>query len=431
MALAADPCNIHAVLRARLSIHLLDTSIKMSAHTSELSAVDDSSTFERLLHVYVNEPCLKLIPRWVKPNTISAVNHFCVWMTVFLAFWASAIDLSEEEYFHGMRSGRDADKVRFQALVLRLIMAFLVFASMVLDCLDGMHARATGQTSRLGEVMDHALDAANIPLLSVGAVFTMGMHVWWRALTMIVGGLVFNAQLAVYRHSGKFIKPPANGPESQMALITVEVVMAVLFWTVGRFHPTIVTVMMVVPVLANFLQFRNAFFFWSHLNWDAAVDHLRFAFTTISFAVLVVFGVISDFIFETASVLIAFRLSGAYVLFIVANKHRKNDATRNGTGKASSVLFSSWSSLYDGFDWTLLTYIALVGAIQYALIDPSFAAYRLQHPQSVQTVVLSELIPTIVFALAVTLVTAADLRKCLPYLVAPPQLQQPLVRLFI
>ncbi len=40
--------------------------------------------------------------------------------------------------------------------------------SMIGDSLDGMHARRTDQCSKLGEMMDHWLDAIIVPLTTLG-----------------------------------------------------------------------------------------------------------------------------------------------------------------------------------------------------------------------------------------------------------------------
>ena len=51
---------------------------------------------------------------------------------------------------------------------LLLAAGAMMFASMVLDCWDGMQARRTGRTSKLGELLDHWLDAIHVPLVSAG-----------------------------------------------------------------------------------------------------------------------------------------------------------------------------------------------------------------------------------------------------------------------
>ncbi len=185
--------------------------------------------------------------------------------------------------------------------------------------------------------MDHALDAANLPWLSAGTVVTWTSDIYTRAFTMIGCGLVFNSQLVVYRHKKRMIKPPANGPESQTMLIAAQVLTSLVFCVVGRFHPVVVVVMYGVSIFANLVQAMNFLFFWSHLSWSIAGDHVRFILPVVGFALLAVTGIISDFVFEVGSALLAFRLSGAYVLFTVANKHK--DAEEEAAASSSSSTF--------------------------------------------------------------------------------------------
>jgi ethanolaminephosphotransferase len=108
----------------------------------------------------VNEPILAhFIPLSMHPNTISICNTIVCWSAFFIAY----ITYKNEHQWAGEI-----------LLYLRIIQAILIFAGISLDCLDGMQARKTGKCSKLGEVLDHSLDAANVPLVSAALLLVMG-----------------------------------------------------------------------------------------------------------------------------------------------------------------------------------------------------------------------------------------------------------------
>src|SRR5262245_58845331 len=110
---------------------------------------ETGSKFEPLLIKTLCEPLLPRIPASVHPNTISLITHGIGWMTALLAL--SSVYLSPF--------------ARAMALTGAGIGMFL---SMIGDCIDGLHARRTNQCTKLGEMMDHWLDAIIVPLVTVG-----------------------------------------------------------------------------------------------------------------------------------------------------------------------------------------------------------------------------------------------------------------------
>eukprot|EP00656_Telonema_subtile_P054359 TRINITY_DN8110_c0_g1_i1.p1 TRINITY_DN8110_c0_g1~~TRINITY_DN8110_c0_g1_i1.p1 ORF type:complete len:278 (-),score=54.93 TRINITY_DN8110_c0_g1_i1:121-954(-) len=93
---------------------------------------------------------------------------------------------------------------------------------MILDCVDGMQARKTGQCSKLGEVLDHALDAISVPISVSCLGFSARMFEsssMTIALGLVLSVCVYNAQLVLYHHSGKFVHPDVTtGTEGQFGL---------------------------------------------------------------------------------------------------------------------------------------------------------------------------------------------------------------------
>lgn len=80
--------------------------------------------------VRLSQPLLRFIPVWVTPNALTFTSLLCN----IAAFAVSLV-------FHGLST---------RGKVIALVAAgFFNLGSMVLDCLDGMHARATGQCSKV------------------------------------------------------------------------------------------------------------------------------------------------------------------------------------------------------------------------------------------------------------------------------------------
>eukprot|EP00494_Astrolonche_serrata_P020023 UN20240 len=50
------------------------------------------------------------------------------------------------------------------------------YISMALDCLDGMHARATNQCSRVGELLDHWTDSFSVPIIASSFIMVVFKH---------------------------------------------------------------------------------------------------------------------------------------------------------------------------------------------------------------------------------------------------------------
>lgn len=136
-------------------------------------------------------PFLKWIPDCVKPNTITVTNH--------LMNWALMLVCSQTESATGM-----------------LVASSINFVCMMLDCLDGMHARATGQSSQYGEMLDHVFDAAHIPMVAASAAMLLKLTPWSCAFTIGMISAVYCAQVLHFRYMGEFVSAP--GVESQIAL---------------------------------------------------------------------------------------------------------------------------------------------------------------------------------------------------------------------
>lgn len=92
-----------------------------------------------------------LIPARVHPNTITSGAIGCALLgSVILVAWPSPI--------------------------APLVCAALLIAWILLDCFDGIHARNTGQSSKLGAFLDHFGDACGMCALHIAIVWRFDIH---------------------------------------------------------------------------------------------------------------------------------------------------------------------------------------------------------------------------------------------------------------
>ncbi len=145
----------------------------MSDQSSALQVVEDSR-FERLLVTKICAPIVERLPRSLTPNTISVGNHLVAWAGVVLVASAAFMDPAA-------------------ALMARTLAAVTILVNLVMDCLDGMHARNTGQCSRMGELMDHGLDAANVPLNGAVVILAFQLDPLLLAVAFVTTAGVYNA----------------------------------------------------------------------------------------------------------------------------------------------------------------------------------------------------------------------------------------------
>ena len=158
-----------------------------------------TSALEGFVLRRICDPILDRLPRTLNPNWLTLVNHVLCWACLFFA--AAAPSMAPVD-----------------ALIARSAAALLVFMCMLLDCLDGMHARRTGQTSRVGEVLDHWLDGLNTPLNAAAMALTLQLDPWTSAVVMVSMGMVYIVQLSVWHTTGKFLCPPTSGVDAQCLL---------------------------------------------------------------------------------------------------------------------------------------------------------------------------------------------------------------------
>ena len=283
-----------------------------------------SKGFEPLLVKTLCEPLLPHIPRSVHPNTISLLTHAVAWTTALLAVSSAHLPPLQR--------------------ALTLIGAGIgMFMTMIGDCLDGLHARHTNQCSKLGEMMDHWLDALVVPLATVGITSALEMPNWAMVSVNVTAAMIYNAQLVLYHHTGKFIHPePTSGTEGQFGLSLGYVAIAGLFYYVDRHQPWLDILMAAVAIFATFIQLRCSTFYYPMLK-RLVREHLWFAAIGLGFGALFLWGAIDLHYFLFAVVFTSFRVCGTYVLRTIVKES------------------------YDGRDWGLVAFLLAIYAVHYGI----------------------------------------------------------------
>ncbi len=131
-----------------------------------------------------------LIPRWVSPNALTLVG---------LAASVAAVGAA----LGGVAGYR----------WMYLASGALLFVYVTLDNLDGAHARRTGQSSRLGELLDHGLDG-----LASGSMFLIGAIVLhldplFTVILLVSGTGAFVLTLWEQYRTNVLIIPQMSGTE--------------------------------------------------------------------------------------------------------------------------------------------------------------------------------------------------------------------------
>ena len=121
---------------------MTDGTAPIDAHYEYRS--EDRSLALRWLTAPLFMPIVRRLPRGLTPNQVTLVGHACVWTSA-----AVALLVSDHETW------------------VLLVLAFGYTGYNVADTIDGMYARHSGKTSRLGELLDHGLDPLGMALVAL------------------------------------------------------------------------------------------------------------------------------------------------------------------------------------------------------------------------------------------------------------------------
>lgn len=153
---------------------------------------------------YLWTPLIPHIPASVSPNAITYCGIVCVLLAVLCALLAPTV------------SG-----------LLWYASALLLFLYCNFDNLDGAHARRTGQTSRLGEVLDHGLDGLATGAFFLISALILSPDVRVRCLIVMLGMLGYSITFFEQFHRGKLVIPALGQLEGTLAVGFAEVLCGV------------------------------------------------------------------------------------------------------------------------------------------------------------------------------------------------------------
>ena len=272
----------------------------MSASAPANFQAEVNSKLEPLLIKHVCEPILARIPPGVRPNAISAVNHLICWLTALFAYLAPR-----------------------QGPLGQMLCLFAAgagtFALAVGDSLDGMQARKTGQCSKLGEMMDHWLDAIHQPMVTFGVALALQLGPWEAALLHITSTTIYNVQLLLYHRTGRFVHPATSGADAQIGTAAGYLAFGVFFFFFDRQLAWVGYVITAMVAYAVLTQTRLNLFYYRLLG-RASVNHLPYLLLNAALAALHILGALGPLTFLLSVVLLSFRVSGSYVLFTIVGR---------------------------------------------------------------------------------------------------------------
>jgi len=144
------------------------------------------------------------LPTRLHPNVITLIGQACAVLAALAAYWAAR--------------GTTA---------LYPACALLHFVYLASDNVDGMHARRTGQTSLVGELLDHGLDGIAILCLALTAGFILHVDGPFLVLFAALPGLAF--LLAHWEHQQTGYFGPVTGQADGYTLGVILALVAFAF----------------------------------------------------------------------------------------------------------------------------------------------------------------------------------------------------------
>jgi len=296
---------------------------------------DDANIVDRFLEKHIYSRIVPKLPYSLHPNYISCTNVCICWFSIYLAF--AAVDIETKHHL--------------LAFCYRLIVAMGVLTSLLLDSLDGLHARATKQTSKMGEILDHSFDCSNVLVVGATLIVSLGEAIPWYALpyTVLATGFIYNAQLVIFSRENQWILPPVSGVTAQLVVGLSQVVGAILFLCVHRQSPIVIWSCNIFVTVSIFIQFKDQWHYCQILRSyrKSHLDvHIRYVIINCVFALVFTLGFISRRTFILGAALISWKLNGKYLIRTVL----RNDKTRKDIipDNFLSPLVFGWMVLFFG-----------------------------------------------------------------------------------
>jgi phosphatidylglycerophosphate synthase len=159
---------------------------------------------ELLLGVYKKlfwNRLVEVIPERIAPNSITIMGQFCAVTGVVSAGLAT--------YGYPILYGLSA-------------IAWLAY--LTADNVDGPHARRTGQTSILGEFLDHGLDGFANGALLITTCFVLRIEGLWMALFLAIGAMGFIVTFWEQYRTGRLVLPELSSTEGVTVVMILEII---------------------------------------------------------------------------------------------------------------------------------------------------------------------------------------------------------------
>ncbi len=289
-----------------------------------------NSSFEPWLIENICKPALKLVPESVHPNYISLAAHFICWTTATLAYISTAVD-------------------GYTRMLVLMGAGVTMFGAMMGDCLDGMQARRTDRCSKLGEMMDHWLDAVHVPLVTVGLTFALNLESWQVVLVHITNTMIYNSQLVLYHHKGRFVGTDTSGADAEVGVSLGYVGVGILYFFVDPSNYWIRMAVTIAALYAIYLQIKLNYFYYKRLG-KLAAHTIPFVVLCGGFGALYMVGGITRLAFLLCVVFCSFRITGGYVQFTIIKRK------------------------FNGFDAGIALWIVAMAAVHY-MMDPNMLIF--------------------------------------------------------
>jgi len=156
---------------------------------------EKSITQNTLIRVLWN-PIVEKIPSSITPNSITVCGAIFVFISGFFVWFA----VQGHPWAY-------------------LGTALFIFLYMTCDNIDGIHARRTGQSSQLGEFLDHWLDALAMVVINMGIIFSLEINDCFLLMVAISVTLSFFATIWEHYHTGVFYSGRLGTNEGLLLII--------------------------------------------------------------------------------------------------------------------------------------------------------------------------------------------------------------------
>lgn len=148
---------------------------------------------------------VKRIPEKITPNSITILGQVLALSGVLFTFGAQ---------YYAMP-------------ILYAVSAFCWLGYLTADNVDGPHARATGQTSVLGEFLDHGLDGLANGWLLITAALVLQIEGVWMVLFLGLGAMGFMVTFWEQYRTGRLVIPELSSAEGVTVVMVISVLAAV------------------------------------------------------------------------------------------------------------------------------------------------------------------------------------------------------------